>query len=171
MVSYTPPQGVMSQFRSGAGLAVLTEGAVSLHDTFTYSVSYASDPGTTRTGTVTVALEGNDTDNVSFASLYDGDLRTSCGGCHGTNTGFVAPKWFDPGSDRTTFCHMRQDSTGNDPAVPYANRADPAASALYTRPTGELGHPLLNVPALRQLVLDWIAEGANFTSDPDQLCQ
>jgi mono/diheme cytochrome c family protein len=171
MVSYTPPQGVMSQFRSGAGLAVLTEGAVSLHDTFTYSVSYASDPGTTRTGTVTVALEGNDTDNVSFASLYDGDLRTSCGGCHGTNTGFVAPKWFDPGSDRTTFCHMRQDSTGNDPAVPYANRADPAASALYTRPTGELGHPTLNVPALRQLVLDWIAEGANFTSDPDQLCQ
>lgn len=170
-VSYMPPQGVMSQFRTGAGLAVLTDGDVSLHDTFTYSVSYASDPDTSRTGTVTVAIEGNDTDNVSFASLYDGDLRTSCGGCHGTNTGFVAPKWFDPASDRTTFCHMRQDSTAGDPAVPYADRADPAASALYTRPTGEGGHPLLNVPALRQLLLDWIAEGANFTSDPDQHCE
>ncbi|HKE94898.1 MAG TPA: hypothetical protein VKB34_11365, partial [Povalibacter sp.] len=70
-VTYRPPPGRMSQFRT-VGSPVVFTGNRSGHDSFHYTVRYRDDPTTTATGTVTVPIEGTAANNTSFTSLHSG---------------------------------------------------------------------------------------------------
>lgn len=178
-VTYIAPPGAMSQFNDGSGAVALTSGGAPLHDSFTYTVRYRDDPTTTVTRTVTVPIQGSAASNVSFSSLYT-DLSANCSGCHASGGG--APNWFDS-VPKTTFCSLRNgidDGQVADSLSAYVNRSSPSTSALYLKPTGGLNHQLggnINDPGvvvgtatLHTKILDWIREGAYYTSAPNQDC-
>jgi hypothetical protein len=180
LVTYTPPQGRMSQFRSGPATVVgLTAGGNAQHDTFTYTVRYRDDTTTTATGTVTVPIEGNNTSNVSFASLYGGapnDLNGNCSACHASAA--TAPAWFNA-TQKTTFCNLRAGSDSNqapDSGVAYVDAGSPSSSALYRKPSGDaaMNHQGANIVEgtadLRAKILNWISEGAYYTNSASQDC-
>lgn len=173
-VTYTPPSGTLSQFDTGSGVVVLTAGGAALHDTFSYTVRYRDDPTTMATGTVTVPIQGSAASNVSFQSLFTVDLIGNCSsGCHGT--GGSAPNWLINASAGNTFCNLRSGSdsvAAPDSLNAYVNRGAPAQSAIYLKPDGQPSHGggNLDIPEVRERILNWISEGAWFTNGADQDC-
>jgi hypothetical protein len=181
--TYRPPPGRMSQFRSGAAnLVTFTRSGEPIHDRFTYTVRYRDDPTTFASAQVTVPIEGDASDNVSFQSLYAdpqsaNDWDGNCATCHSDANAYPAFKWYIEASARNTYCRLRASADSN--TAPnfdnaYVNLDDPGDSALYLKPRGELEHQgtsiAVGTSVLHARILQWIREGGNYTSAANQDC-
>lgn len=175
VVTYTPPPGRMSQFRDGGTLVVFSSAGADLHDRFTYTVRYSGDPNIVRTGTVTIPIQGNTTNNnVSFQLLYADSTSTNdlayCSSCHGTAS---YPQWYDGTNAKVTYCNLKGGSdsvTAPNFYNPYTDLDTPGDSALYLKPTGGLQHGggVAGTDSLHTKILNWISEGAYYTAAPGQ---
>ena len=193
-VMYTPPAGRMSQFRVGSAVTVFTGGDRSGADSFDYTVRYEADATASPVpAQVTVPIEGNSANNVLFTQLYNGKttpvadafsgFSTDCDDCHERTTGVPALDrlWFLP-DEKNTYCGLRKRKDENEPynsANAYVNLVTPSDSALYLKPTGGLHHQQADATLagnsvgsvkLHAAILQWIQEGAYYTSVASQVC-
>jgi hypothetical protein len=184
-IEYRPPAGVMTRFEQvSPANAVRFAGP----DQISYRVCYESDqrPESCATSEVRIDIVGRESSDpeadpesaISFAQLYNDpasghSFSPQCSGCHGD--------WLDTTDLKNTFCRIAEGSDSLRPDnsnVPYVNKDDPASSALYLKPTGQLDHQRpttlqgtpAGTPELRARILRWLEQGAYYTTTSDQSC-
>ncbi len=185
---YTPPPGRMTAFVTAAPDSMqrsLSDDGARIAFRAEYADATADDLDVS--GTVEIGFVGHEDlhlsdapqpgDAVSFERLRATvGLVTTCGSCHGRPQ---SPIGFLGANTQEGYARMRCGVDADEPlATPYVSLADPPASALLLKPTGQLTHSgrgldLTGDAVVRNEVLpglkQWIEQGAydtEFGSDP-----
>ena len=140
-------------------------------DTFEYRACFADQPATCDNGTVTVDIAGSA--NAAFSTVAT-IMRGPCLGCHIA----VPPPgavWSLPdanATDKQAWCAVRFANGVDEPVAntPLVNPANPTASLLYRKPQALDGHVFMLNATDAEPILNWIREGAAFTSGTSQTC-
>jgi hypothetical protein len=180
--SYAPPGAYMSEFGAGAT-------AMSPRDTFTYRACFQLQPAVCDTGLVTLRVRGT----TSFTSVYNfimDDANVGCtSGCHAAAQNGAAWDIANGATEKTAFCMLRFNANTNNTKVgSEASGAYPGDSGwaivssgsatnslLYRKPRGaggisHGGGSIFASDSEMTAIINWINEGAYFTSAANQSC-